>query len=155
MEKVFLWIGVLFALIGALFTVLFTAVAIASGEWALLVGGLVGLVFLCLGVGFLVHRSRHQKRRRFLLESGQRIYADITEVTYDTRVRFNGRCPFVILCQAIEPRSGQVYVFESESLWFDPAPYLHNVTRLPVYVDPENYRHYTVDTSGILPEQAR
>lgn len=155
MAKVLRWVGILFAGIGTVFSLLGPVVALSAHEPVFLVFTLVGAVFLALGIGFLVFLARHSRRRALLLAEGLRINADITEVRMDTRFSFNGRHPLVICCQAQNPEDGRVYVFRSEGIWYDPRPYLEDagVGVLPVYVDPNNYRRYAVDTSGVLPEQ--
>lgn len=156
MTKVLRLIGIMFAGIGALFTGVGIAVVGATGDLHFLMFPLLGGTFLCLGVGFLVYIASHNRRRAQLLAEGTCIYADIVDVAMDTRFRFNGRCPLIIYCQAQNPEDGRVYIFRSEGIWYDPRPYLDDagVEMLPVYVDPDNYRHYAVDTSGVLPELA-
>ena len=152
MKKVLLWLGILFTALGIVFVA-------AGGTLALLVAPLLGLValpggiFLVLGLAFLGTIARIRRDRTWLQENGRIIEADILGVQYDTRVRVNGRCPLVLQCQAVNPADGKVYVFESDSLWFDPTPFLENRDKMPVLVDPDNYHRYQVLTEGILPEQ--
>ena len=154
MTKVLRLIGIIFTGIGALFTGLGIVIVSAARDFHFLIFSGVGGLFLCIGIIFLLFLSSHGRKRAQLLAEGTCIYADITEVAMDTRFRFNGRCPLVIYCQAQNPEDGRVYIFRSEGIWYDPRPYLDdaNVERLPVYVDPDNYKHYAVDTSGVLPE---
>lgn len=152
MKKVLLWLGILFTVLGIVFVA-------AGGTLALLVAPLLGLValpggiFLVLGMAFLGTIARIRRDRTWLQENGRIIEADILGVQYDTRVRVNGRCPLVLQCQAVNPADGKVYVFESDSLWFDPTPFLENRDKMPVLVDPDNYHRYQVLTEDVLPEQ--
>ena len=152
MNKVLLWLGILFTALGILLVA-------AGGTLALLVAPLLGLValpggiFLVLGMAFLGTIARIRRDRTWLQENGRIIEADILGVQYDTRVRVNGRCPLVLPCQAVNPADGKVYVFESDSLWFDPTPFLENRDKMPVLVDPDNYHRYQVLTEDVLPEQ--
>lgn len=152
MKKVLLWLGILFTALGIVFVA-------AGGTLALLVAPLLGLValpggiFLVLGLAFLGTIARIRRDRTWLQENGRIIEADILGVQYDTRVRVNGRCPLVLQCQAVNPADGKVYVFESDSLWFDPTPFLENRDKMPVLVDPDNYHRYQVLTEDVLPEQ--
>lgn len=152
MKKVLLWLGILFTVLGILLVA-------AGGTLALLVAPLLGLValpggiFLVLGLAFLGTIARIRRDRTWLQENGRIIEADILGVQYDTRVRVNGRCPLVLQCQAVNPADGKVYVFESDSLWFDPTPFLENRDKMPVLVDPDNYHRYQVLTEDVLPEQ--
>lgn len=152
MKKVLLWLGILFTALGIVFVA-------AGGTLALLVAPLLGLValpggiFLVLGLAFLGTIARIRRDRTWLQENGRIIEADILGVQYDTRVRVNGRCPLVLQCQAVNPADSKVYVFESDSLWFDPTPFLENRDKMPVLVDPDNYHRYQVLTEDVLPEQ--
>lgn len=154
MTKVLRLIGIIFAAMGALFTGIGIAIVSVVSDLHFLIFSGVGALFLCLGIIFLVYISSHNRKRAQLLAEGACIYADITDVAMDTRFRFNGRCPLVIWCQALNPEDGRVYIFRSEGIWYDPRPYLDDadIWKLPVYVDPDNYKHYAVDTSGVLPE---
>ena len=156
MTKVLRLIGIIFAAMGALFTGIGIAIVSATGDLLFLIFSGVGALFLCLGIIFLLYISSHNRKRAQLLAGGTCIYADIVDVAMDTRFRFNGRCPLVVYCQALNPEDGRVYIFRSEGIWYDPRPYLEDAgaTVLPVYVDPDNYKHYAVDTSGVLPELA-
>ena len=102
MNKVLLWLGILFTALGIVFVA-------AGGTLALLVAPLLGLValpggiFLVLGLAFLGTIARIRRDRTWLQENGRIIEADILGVQYDTRVRVNGRCPLVLQCQAVNP----------------------------------------------------
>ena len=153
MEKVLKLLGMIFFFMGLVFVALGTGLVLAVGEPILLAFAAAGILFFFVGVGMMASLSRTRKLRRWLEENGRTIQANIIGVQYDTRVRMNGRCPLVLQCQARNAADGKVYVFDSDSLWFDPTPYLDGRTTLPVLVDPDNYHRYQVLTDGILPEQ--
>lgn len=153
MKKVLQLLGTIFLLLGLVFVLLGTGLVLAAGQLAFLLFAAVGLVFFLVGVGMMAAISRQRKLRLWLEQNGRIIDADIAGVQYDTRVRVNGRCPLVLQCQAVNPADGKVYVFESDSLWFDPTPFLDGRDKVPVLVDPDNYHRYQVLTEGILPEQ--
>lgn len=153
MEKALKILSTVFLLIGLVFTALGTGLTLAIREPVLLAFAAVGILFFFIGVGMLASLSRTRRLRRWLDDNGRIIQADILGVQFDTRVRVNGRCPLVLQCQARNPADGKVYVFDSDSLWFDPTPYLDGRTTMPVLVDPDNYHRYQVLTDGILPEK--
>lgn len=153
MEKLLKIFSVVFFLFGFVLVALGTGLALAAGQLAFLLFAAVGLVFFLVGVGMMAAISRQRKLRLWLEQNGRIIDADIAGVQYDTRVRVNGRCPLVLQCQAVNPADGKVYLFESDSLWFDPTPFLDGRDKVPVLVDPDNYHRYHVCTEGILPEQ--
>lgn len=153
MEKVLKILGTVFLLMGLGFLALGVGLTLAVKVPVLLFFAAVGLLFFCIGVGMLASLSRARKLHRWLEDNGRTIQADIVGVQYDTRVRVNGRCPLVLQCQAQNPADGKVYIFESDSLWFDPTPFLDGRTTMPVLVDPDDYHRYRVVTEGILPER--
>lgn len=153
MEKLLKIFSVVFFLFGFVLVALGTGLALAAGQLAFLLFAAVGFVFFLVGVGMMAAISRARRLRRWLEQNGRTIQADIIGVQYNPRVRLNGRCSFVLQCQAQNPADGKVYVFESDSLWFDPTPFLGGRTTMPVRVDPDDYHRYQMLTEGILQEK--
>lgn len=153
MKKVVQTLGMIFMLAGLVFVALGTGLVLKLREPLLLVFAVVGIIFFFVGIGMMAALSRTRKLRRWLAENGRVIEADILGVQYDTRVQVNGRCPLVLQCQARNAADGKVYVFESDSLWFDPTPFLDGRSTMPVLVDPDDYHRYQMLTDGILPEK--
>lgn len=60
--------------------------------------------------------------------------------------------PYLIKCSANEPSTNLPFVFVSEPIWFDPKPYLKDT--ITVFVNPEKYTEYLIDTS-FLPKETR
>ncbi|WP_317321787.1 hypothetical protein [Subdoligranulum variabile] len=153
MHKVLLILGIVFTILGLVIAALATTLVLMLREPLLGLVAVPGIIFFVLGLAFLAAVSRRRRDRAWLAENGRTIQADIVGVQYDTRVRVNGRCPLVLQCQAVNPADGKVYVFESDSLWFDPTPFLDGQTTMPVLVDPDDYHRYQMLTEGILPEK--
>lgn len=153
MHKVLLILGIVFTILGLVIAALATTLVLMLREPLLGLVAVPGIIFFVLGLAFLAAVSRRRRDRAWLAENGRTIQADIVGVQYDTRVRVNGRCPLVLQCQAKNTADGKVYVFESDSLWFDPTPFLDGRTTMPVLVDPDDYHRYQMLTEGILPEK--
>lgn len=153
MHKVLLILGIVFTILGLGIAALATTLVLMLREPLLGLVAVPGVIFFVLGLAFLAAVSRRRRDRAWLAENGRTIQAEIVGVQYDTRVRVNGRCPLVLQCQAVNPADGKVYVFESDSLWFDPTPFLDGQTTMPVLVDPDDYHRYQMLTEGILPEK--
>jgi hypothetical protein len=64
----------------------------------------------------------------------------------------NGRSPWRIVAQWQNPESGQLHVFNSENLWFDPTRYV-TTKQLKVLLDPKDATRYHIDVS-FLPQLA-
>jgi hypothetical protein len=121
--------------------------------WLLpLIFGSLGVVFSLVGIGPFVWQRHVRQRDDWLRANGRRIYADFDRVEVNTSLRVNGRCPWRIVCQWLDPASNQVHVFHSHNLWYDPAKYITGKT-LEVLVAPDNPKRYLVETS-FLPKLA-
>jgi len=114
--------------------------------------GIIGTVFTAIGAGFGLSGWVQKRNREWLQANGQRIQARFTGVDLNTRLRVNGRSPWVLTAQWQDPASSLLYTFRSESIWFDPSPYVKSDT-LDVLVDAAKPSRYWVDT-GFLPKQA-
>lgn len=106
---------------------------------------LLGLIFACIGSGLLYYQRRKRRRRQYLLQNGRPITAQVTEVQRDARIHVNGRSPWVVWAQYVDPGSSTIYQFKSDSLWADPTALVGSTVR--VYVDRSDYRRYWVNTS--------
>ncbi len=87
-----------------------------------------------------------------LRASGNRVQGKLVAVEYDTSLTVNGRSPWVLSVQWLNPATGEVHVFHSDRMWFDPSPYLSGEV-VDGLIDPCNPRRHWVDTT-FLPRQA-
>ena len=154
MKFVMTLVGAIFTLVGAVFTAVCLFLLLPNRLGAFLTGtfGGLGVVFLVLGLCFLVVPRRRQKTIARLLEQGTPVSARIEEVEVDRRFSMNYRHPFRIRCAWQDTASGRTHTFYSESVWYDPSPYLAGRQTLTVYLDPNDPRRYVVDTAGVLPQ---
>ncbi|HZP67461.1 MAG TPA: DUF3592 domain-containing protein [Rudaea sp.] len=114
-----------------------------------ILGGL-GLVFALIGGGVVGAQIRRRKVRSWLAQNGMRVQARFEGVALDTSYAVNGRNPWRINCQWQHPVTQKVYIFRSDPIWFDPAPYVKR-DALDVTVNADDPRQYLVDTS-FLPQ---
>ncbi len=116
--------------------------------------GLLGTIFTAVGGGILGFQVRAARRREWLLHHGRRMRVDFTGVERNTAIRVNGRSPWRLAGQWLDPANQEIHLFQSEDLWFDPTPYLGEGRReLEVLVDPNDLRRHLVDVS-FLPKVA-
>ncbi|MFH1725055.1 MAG: hypothetical protein ABII00_10600 [Elusimicrobiota bacterium] len=87
-----------------------------------------------------------------LQRHGQAVTAKVTAVDRNTRVRVNGRSPWVIRAQWLDPATNTVHTFESENIWFDPGPHTQGET-VQVLIDRDDPKRHVMDTS-FLPKHA-
>lgn len=153
MELALKWTGIIFTILGGIFTALGVCLSVFTGVLPLAMFAGFGLVFLLLGHWHAVgaHARTRTARKAFGRGPAHRRRHHCGGLGHAlSRKR---ALPLVIRCQAVNPADGCVYVFQSEAFWFDPSPFLEGLSTLPVYVDGDNYRRYAVDTQGIVPKQ--
>lgn len=120
-------------------------------QWLLsLVLAVFAFAFGGIGYGFLGYRRWRRGLDRMIQDRGIRIRAEIAGVAFNTAITINGLSPWRIQAQALI--DGKVHRFYSESIWYDPSPYLERgqVDVLYLAEDPKKYR---MDIS-FLPEFA-
>ena len=100
---------------------------------------IVGALFFTVGVFF----TWHTIRKSLLISKGNRIMADIYDITV-----YKGNSYMI---HAAYTHRGQKYTFKSQLINFDPSPFLN--TQVLVYVDPKNYKKYYVDAESLVDKQ--
>jgi hypothetical protein len=122
-------------------------------QWlAVLITGFLGVIFSTIGCANLFAASKTRKKEKWLLNNGRKIETHLQSVARNTNVRVNGRSPFVVYSQWLNPHTQQVHVFKSDLIWYNPSDYIQN-QKVPVWVDPNNYKRYRVDLS-FLPQMS-
>jgi len=81
---------------------------------------------------------------------GNAIQTDFQGVERNTSLKINGKNPWRITSQWLDPASNKLRVFHSENLWFDPTRFTTAKT-VTVLLDPKNPKRYHMDVS-FLPE---
>lgn len=110
-----------------------------------MVFGLLGTIFLVIGVVMNLVGRGADKKQRMLLETGQRVTAYITDIEPDYSLAVNGRHPYRLYCEYEE--GGVIYRCRSHHLWSRPVVDQETVS---VYRDPDDYGTYYVDVEAIL-----
>lgn len=118
---------------------------------SLIAGGL-GLVFTLVGAGMVLFGVLRGRSKAYLAKHGTEVLAKFSSVEQNTSLTVNGRNPFRIVCQWQHPQTGDLHVFRSGNLWFDPSNHIERDT-VPVLVNESNLKRYWVDTS-FLPKLA-
>jgi len=118
---------------------------------AVIVGGM-GLVFGLVGGGMVLFGILKGRSKAYLEEHGTEVLAKFASVEQNTSLTVNGRNPFRIVCQWQHPQTGELHMFRSDNLWFDPSDHIQQEA-VPVLVDESNLKRYWVNTS-FLPKLA-
>lgn len=104
-----------------------------------------GVFFLLGAIIFMVGIFRNRKKL-YLQRQGVAVEAEFQSVRLNRSIAVNGKNPFVIVCQWLNPMTGSVHLFESENLWFDPSSYLTE-RKFKVLIEKDNPKKYWIDIS--------
>lgn len=118
---------------------------------ALILGG-VGFIFTAVGGGMALFSYLRARRDAELRQSGLPTPTAYQTVRLNTSLRVNGRHPYQVVTQWLNPATGKMHVFHSENLWFDPSQHIDR-REITVYLDRSNPKRYWMDVS-FLPKLA-
>ncbi|WKB82449.1 DUF3592 domain-containing protein [Cellulophaga lytica] len=121
--------------------------------WGLstILGG-IGLIFTLIGVGIIASGLKKKKLHNYLKQHGTKIESDFQNVTLNTSLAVNGRNPFVVVSQWLNPKTSELHIFTSDNIWFDPTDFI-KTEKINVLIDRDNPKKYVVDLS-FLPKVA-
>ena len=153
-QSALLIIGIIYTALGGTFVILGIALAaLLRDSDAFMVGlifGGIGAIFLILGIIFLIVELCKKKRSDALLASGHYILGEVVDIAANINVNVNGRYPYHIVVQYIDPH-GVRHIFRSPGLRIFRDPELLG-KKVKVYVENDNFKHYYVDVDEILPK---
>ena len=120
-------------------------------DLAFVVFPVLGVLFGGMGLTGLLILQKGRNRAKKLRETGQRVMAKFEETAMCFNVNVNGRHPYYIIVSWRDPDSGKTYLFKSDNMWVNPDILIaqRDLRQFPVYLDPKNPKHYTVDTDAI------
>ncbi|MDD6571931.1 MAG: DUF3592 domain-containing protein [Thermoflexaceae bacterium] len=107
---------------------------------------LMGLIFGAVGgTGFAVPIIKSRKQKQ-LLCNGKCLHATVERITLNTSYSVNGRHPYIVFCTYHDEYEDVVYRFKSGNIWNDPEITTPVGSVIDVYVNPQDYGKYYVDT---------
>lgn len=110
----------------------------------------MGFLFAAIGAGFLFATRAGDRKKKYLMAYGNAIETDFQGVDRNTSIKVNGKMPWRITSQWLDPATRRLRVFQSENLWFDPTRFVTAKT-ITVLLDPKDTKRYYMDVS-FLPE---
>ena len=114
-----------------------------------ILGGL-GAVFAGIGGGMLLARRSGSARRNSSWPTAMPFRPTSRASSATPVSKINGKNPWRITSQWLDPASNKLRVFHSENLWFDPTRFA-TAKAVTVLLDPKNPKRYHMDVS-FLPE---
>jgi hypothetical protein len=113
----------------------------------------MGTVFLLIGGGIVYVRRRLAAQAEHLRRRGTPVETEFQSVEQNKSFQVNGRYPWRIVTQWKNPATGEIHLFHSENLWFDPTAHVTS-KQVIVYMDSRNPKRYYIDVS-FLPKLAK
>lgn len=113
---------------------------------------ILGVVFFLVGFVPVLYAKINANKASFLRERGIAIETNYQGVERNTALVMNGKSPYQIISHWQNPDTTQLHIFKSHNIWFDPSDYITQ-DKITVYVAPDNYKKYYLDTS-FLPQIA-
>lgn len=116
-----------------------------------IVFAIIGLVFAAIGGSFVAVNVKNAKKRKKLLESGERVTGTIIDIETVTNVRINGRNPYKAVVEVVDYITGEKYLYSSEQVLKD-LTYMVG-SSVDVYVEQNDKSKYYVDLSSVNAEE--
>lgn len=104
-----------------------------------------GCLFIAIGLPMIIYKIHKKNKKTRLIESGQRIIAEIESIDMDYNITINGRHPYRVFCNYNNPYDGYIYKFKSDILSFNPNDFYNIGNPVDVYVEQGNFKNYYVD----------
>lgn len=115
------------------------------GQWVpAWILGFVGTVFSFLGGSLAAIPLLMDRKRQQLKENGTAFWADFVEVRYDPTINVNGRNPYRVAAQGLNPLTGKIEAFSSDPIWVDLTQQLKG-HQVKVLIDPKNPSRHWID----------
>lgn len=112
--------------------------------FSLLLG--MGALFAAVGLIPLIGMTVSSRKGKKLLRDGKMLHATVEEIGLNTSISYNGRHPHFIICSYYDSYRDVTYRFKSKNILQLP-PYSPG-DQIEVYVDPEDYSKYVVNTDN-------
>jgi hypothetical protein len=113
--------------------------------------GALGSMFALVGAGIIFGWGRRAADPSLKL-TGLSIQTDFQGVERDANYSAGGRHPFFVVTQWKNPATGEIHLFHSDPIWYDPAAHM-KTGKITVYIERGNPEKYFMDLS-FLPKLA-
>ncbi|MCS6833630.1 MAG: DUF3592 domain-containing protein [Flammeovirgaceae bacterium] len=111
--------------------------------------GVLGGIFSFISLGFLYSAYSNVKEREYIKNHGIKIKATIEGIEQNRHVKINGRHPYRIRASYYDEKTKEKHIFLSDEYRKDISFYIDGKDVVEVWVLPNNYKKYVVDTSFI------
>ncbi|MFD1602275.1 DUF3592 domain-containing protein [Flavobacterium artemisiae] len=111
-----------------------------------LILGIIGTIFFLIGFLIILFGKMKQKKIEDLKFNGKSIITKFDHADLNYNYKVNGRSPYVIYSQWLNPATNELHLFKSENIWFDPNNFIPS-EGIKVLIDPSNPKKYYMDIS--------
>ncbi len=108
-----------------------------------IIGSIIFIVGIC---AVIVYRKKNRKRK-YLMQNGQKLYARIIRIECDYRYQRNYTYARKLICEYDSPE-GTAHIFVSDPIWADLSENIAG-NEIAVYIESGNFENYYVDLSSI------
>lgn len=112
---------------------------------------LFALIFGVLGGFWVAFGAKDGINEKRAMSYSKEINAKVNGVRKNHSFSYNGKHPFLVEAQWLNPDTNRVHLFKSKNLWYDPSQFLKS--EVLIKADPNNLKKYWMDIS-FLPENA-
>lgn len=110
-----------------------------------ILGGM-GLIFFTIGGSIILKERQNEQKVQELKLRGTRIKAKFQLVAINYSLEVNGRSPYQIHAQWLNPTTSELHLFKSDNLWYDPTSFIKD-EELTVLIDKKKPKRYHMDLS--------
>lgn len=113
--------------------------------WPLWLGPLIldglGTIFFTVGFTIILYTRVKPLKTTSLENNGIAVKAKYLSTEYNTAITANGKHPYKITAQWLNPATNELHIFTSDNIWFDPRNHIKTelITVLLEKGDPKNY----------------
>lgn len=144
-EIVFAFVGIIFTSLGIIFAFFIDEIAASPNSYGdvyilpwIFCG--LGISLLLVFVALFIISKKQKRSRNQLIKNGQYIYARVTDIKQDLYIRINRQHPFYLICEGVNPYSGEKLYFRSSNIMEYPSRLLGQNLRVFIdYNNPDNY----------------
>lgn len=123
-------------------------------ELMILIFPVVGLIVMVAGIIGFVGKKKRKQEIDELKNNGQLIHATFIESKRNMAYAVNGRHPYNVFAEWVDPEDGKTYTFKSDNMWGNTwdmiGEYGSAVKEIPVYINRENKDKYYMDLDSVL-----
>ena len=130
-------------------------IGMKSLDLMFLLFSLIGFIFLVIGCTGIIVKIKNGKKEMRLKENGLLIYANYIEAVLNTSYIVNGKSPYKIICEWVNPTGGNKYTFKSKNIWTNPENIIkeRGIKQFPVFFN--NEKNYLVDTEFLIKDNVQ